>query len=70
MGIGYNTESFEQVLKEEFGTVALMSDESHPKLATQLTNIRKCSLLQISLVVMIYCTQGSHNCGIQEDEST
>ena len=70
MGIGYNTESFEQVLKEEFGTVALMSDETHPKLATQLTNIRKCSLLQISLVVMIYCTQDSHNCGIQEDEST
>jgi calcium-independent phospholipase A2 len=31
MGMGYNTESFEKVLKEEFGTEALMCDVSHPK---------------------------------------
>ena len=33
LGMGYNTESFEKVLKEAFGTEALMSDVTHPKLA-------------------------------------
>jgi calcium-independent phospholipase A2 len=31
MGMGYNTESFERVLKQEFGTEALMSDVSYPR---------------------------------------
>ena len=31
LGIGYNTESFEKVLKEEFGTEALMTDIRHPR---------------------------------------
>lgn len=31
LGMGYNTEVFERVLKEEFGTEALMSDISHPR---------------------------------------
>ena len=54
MGIGYNTESFERVLKQEFGTEALMSDVSYPRFASRIQ-----SILLFSNHPCVSCTEGS-----------
>ena len=36
LGFAYNTDSLEKILKEEFGTDALLSDVKHPKYEPKL----------------------------------
>ena len=36
LGIAYNTASLDEVLKEEFGTEAIMTDVRHPKYVHQI----------------------------------
>ena len=54
MGMGYNTESFERVLKQEFGTEALVSDVSYPRFASRIQ-----SILLFSNHPCVSCTEGS-----------